>query len=415
MGGVEESEVDRRDQGRRAGRRDEPVEQPANWFGVVTIALGIFIMITIEELPIGVLTLVSDDLGTSHGALGWAVTAPGLLAGVVSIATPLLIGRRDRRQWLVIAMALMVLGCIGSVLAPSFLVLLASRIPVGLSIGIFWCLAPPVGIRLVPARQRTLATTVIFSGASGALVLGVPLGSFLGATFGWRFAFGFVGGIGLVVGVLMWLLLGSMTADSAYRLSDLGEVLRRPAVATGVIVTTIVVVSQMSAYTFASPIVQQIAGIEVRLVSLMLLIYGIAGMVGNFAIGLVSSRSAATGVIIVAAGIAGVLAAYGFVATGPIGAGVMMIAWGLFGGAVGAALQTYIFHAAPDQVEIATALNTGPFNLSIALGALIGGLVLDAAGPHRLVLFAAAGLLLGAVVMVIGARRVAQDGPIRVG
>lgn len=414
MGGVDEPEVEQQAAGRPAPGSDE-VEQPANWFGVVTIALGIFIMITIEELPIGVLTLVSDDLGTSHGALGWAVTAPGLLAGVVSIATPLLIGRRDRRHWLALAMALMVLSCVGSVLAPNFVVLLLSRIPVGLSIGIFWCLAPPVGIRLVPARQRTLATTVIFSGASGALVLGVPLSSFLGATFGWRFAFGFVGGIGLVVGVLMWLLLGRMTADSAYRLSDLGRVLRRPAVATGVIVTTIVVVAQMSAYTFASPIVQGIAGIDVSRVSLMLLIYGIAGMVGNFAVGLVSSRSAAAGVILVATGLAVVLAAYGFVAAGPVTAGVMMVAWGLFGGAVGAASQTYIFHAAPDQVEIATALNTGPFNLSIALGALSGGLVLDAAGPHRLVLFAAVGLLVGAAVMAVGSRRAATHGPVRVG
>lgn len=414
MSRAEEPEADQRQPDQRTRRRDDPVEQPANWFGVVTIALAIFIMITIEELPIGVLTLVSDDFGTSHGALGWAVTAPGLLAGVVSIVTPLLIGRQDRRQWLVVAMALMVLGCLGSVLAPNFWVLLASRIPVGVSIGIFWCLAPPVGIRLVPARQRTLATSVIFSGASGALVLGVPLSSFLGATFGWRVAFAVVGLTGLVIGVLIWLLVGSMTAESAYRLDDLAEVLRRPAVTIGVVVTTIVVTFQMSAYTFASPILQGIAHIDVTRVSLMLLIYGIAGMVGNFAIGLVSSRSAVAGVILVAAGIAVVLALYGFVATGPVSAAVTMVAWGLFGGANGAAVQTYIFHAAPDQTEIATALNTGAFNASIALGALVGGLVLDATGPYRLVLFAAAGLAIGAIVMALGSRRGGVTGPVRV-
>lgn len=413
MSRAEEPEIDQSESGQRT-RQNDLVEEPANWLGVITIALGIFIMITIEELPIGVLTLVSDDLGTSHGALGWAVTAPGILAGAVSLATPLLIGRRDRRLVLVLALALMVVGSVGSMLAPNFALLLVSRVPVGFSIGIFWSLAPPVGIRLVPAHRRTLATTVIFSGSSGALVLGVPLSSFLGATFGWRAAFGFVGAIGLVVAVLMWVLLGSMTVDSRYTAADLLAVLRRPAVATGVTVTGIVVISQLSAYTFASPILQQVAGIGVHLVSAMLLIYGIAGMVGNFAIGLISSRSAAIGVITVAGGLAVVLTAYGFVATGPVSAAVMMVAWGLFGGAVGAAVQTYIFHSAPDQVEIATALNNGAFNLSIALGALVGGLVLDAVGPHRLVLFAAAGLLLGAVVMAVGSRRVGWAGPVRV-
>lgn len=255
--------------------------QQANWLGVISIALGIFIMITIEELPIGVLTLVSDELDTSHGAMGWAVTLPGLLAGVVSIVTPMVIGRTDRRLLLMAAMGLMALGSLGSTVAPSFAVLLASRIPVGVAIGLFWCLAPPVGIRLVPARQRALATSVIFAGASGALVLGVPLGSFLGVTFGWRTSFAVVGAAGLAIGVIMWLLLSPMTVDEPTRLADLVSTLRRPAVATGVVVTIVVVTTQMSAYTFASPLLQQIAGIEVGMVSAMLLTYGIAGMVGN--------------------------------------------------------------------------------------------------------------------------------------
>lgn len=382
--------------------------ETTNWLGVVTIALGIFIMITIEELPIGVLTLVSDDLATSQGAMGWAVTLPGLLAGLVSVITPMVIGRTDRRLLLIAAMALMALGCLGSLLAPTFGVLLLSRIPVGLAIGLFWCLAPPVGIRLVPSRRRALATSVIFSGASGALVLGVPLGSFLGSTFGWRISFAVVGAIGLLVGLLMWLLLDRMTVDEPTRFADLVSTVRRPAVATGVVVTTLVVTAQMGSYTFASPILQQVAGVAVLQVSGMLLAYGVAGMVGNFAVGLVSSRAPAVGVILVAIGLTVVLSVYGLLADDSVSTALMMVAWGLFGGACGTALQTWIFHAAPDRTEVATALNNGSFNVSIAVGALLGGLVLDAVGPDRLLLVSAAGLAVGAIVMSVGSRLAAR-------
>src|SRR5699024_7575026 len=113
---------------------------PTPWVAIGALALAIFVMITIEELPIGVLTLVSDDLGISSGVAGLTVTIPGVLAGVVAVLTPTLIGRLDRRLALVLALLLVFVSAAASALAPNLAVLLASRLFAGFAIGIFWAL-----------------------------------------------------------------------------------------------------------------------------------------------------------------------------------------------------------------------------------------------------------------------------------
>lgn len=113
--------------------------------------------------------------------------------------------------------------------------------------------------------------------------------------------------------------------------------------------------------------------------------------------------------MLVAGGLSVVLFGFGLLVSGTLASVLVMIAWGLFGGACGTALQTWIFHAAPDRAEVATALNNGGFNLSIASGALVGGLVLDATGAHRLLMFSAVGLAVGAVVMLVGSGLAGRD------
>src|SRR5699024_7684799 len=149
--------------GVRAGRRPEgTVDSARRWGAVVALAIGIFVLITIEELPIGVLSVMAPDLGVSEGVAGLAVTVPGILAGVVALCTPVLVRVLDRRLVLVLALAAVVVSCALSVLAPTFAVLLLARLFAGIAIGLYWAVMAIVALGQVPAEHAARALTIAF-------------------------------------------------------------------------------------------------------------------------------------------------------------------------------------------------------------------------------------------------------------
>lgn len=352
----------------------------------MALALGIFVLITIEELPIGVLSVMAPDLGVSEGVAGLAVTVPGVLAGVVALCTPVLVRSLDRRLVLVLALAAVVLSCALSVVAPTFAVLLLARLFAGIAIGLYWAVMAIVALGQVPARHAARALTLAFSGAGGALVLGVPVAAWIGAHVGWRMAFAVVGIVAAVVAVLLVVLVEPVR--SPVRVT--GAMMRRAAGTRGVRyafgLIALVVVGQFITYSYISPVLIERAGVELGDIGLMLLVYGVAGLVGNFAVGPLVRRSPPTGVLVVVLGTGLGLLAVLTVMDDPRRALVVMTVWGLCVGGISVVMQAFIGSEASDVLEEATALNSAGFNTAIALGALFGGLILDAAGQTPMIL-----------------------------
>ncbi|MFF5206600.1 MFS transporter [Streptosporangium sp. NPDC000396] len=347
------------------------------WLGVVAVAVGTFSVVTVEQLPVGLLTAVGGSLKVSEGTAGLMVTAPGLVASATAPILPVVIGRLDRRIVLLGLISLMVLANLMSALAPAFSVLLTARFLVGISIGGFWALAAGIAVRMVPEQYVPRATALTFGGATAANVLGVPAGTLIGDLTDWRVAFAAVGGLGLVVVIALFLLLPKMPATSPVRLRTLAEQWRNPAVRVGIISTFLLVSGHFTAFTFVSPILQNIAGIDAGLIGPLLLAFGVAGIVGNFIVGSMAGRNLRGAVITISVLLATILALFPVIGGNEISGTGLLILWGLAFGGVPVSVQTWILKAAPGAAEAATALNTSIFNLAIALGALFGGIVAD--------------------------------------
>ena len=372
----------------------------SSWAAVVALAVGIFVLITIEELPIGVLTLMAADLGVSTGVAGLAVTLPGLLAGVVGLLTPVMVGWLDRRLVLVIALASVVISCGLSVVSPTIGLLLASRVFTGFAIGLYWAVLPVVALRQVPARHASRALTVAFSGVGGALVLGVPLAAWIGAQIGWRASFAAVGGLAALVLVAILLLVRPVHAEQAVTLAQMRQALGTRGIRYGITLTLVIVTAQFVSYSYVSPILQTVAGVPVGQVSVMLLVYGIAGLIGNFAVGPLLRRSPGAAVLLIAAGVTVSVAAMLLVVRSPLLAAVVMPVWGLFAGAVSVAIQAFVTREAAQHEEAGTAANSAAFAVAIATGAAIGGQVIDAFGVHALMGASLVMLVVGLAVAV---------------
>lgn len=357
---------------------------------VAAVTLGIFTVMTAELLPVGLLTPVGRDLDVSAGTAGLMVTVPGLVAAVSAPLLTVAAGRADRRLVLAGLMALVVAAHAASALAGHFAVVLAARVLLGVSIGGFWAFAGGLALRLVPEREVPRATAVIFGGVSAASVLGVPAGTLTGELGGWRVAFALVGALALAVLAALVLLLPRLPAERRLRPADLVRLPREsPAVRAGLALTVLLVTGHFLAYTFVRPVLQERYGVGDGLVGVLLLGYGAAGLAGNFLAGAAAARNPRRTVLTVAAGLAAALAApvllpalpdpAGPAAGGGAVPGVLLLAgWGLAYGGVSVGLQSWFLAAAPHAAEAATSLYVAAFCLSIAAGAALGGVLVDA-------------------------------------
>ncbi|MFG3224546.1 MFS transporter [Kitasatospora sp. NPDC048194] len=370
---------------------------------VIAVALTTFTVVSSEMMPVGLLTPMAKTFSVSDGITGLSLSVTGIVAAVVSPFVPALIGLRDRKWVLVAFMGLLSLGNALTAFAPSFPVLAAARILLGVSMGVVWGLAAGLGPRLADGPRVALATTLIFSGVSIASVLGVPLGTYLAAHLGWRAAFWALGLLGTAAAAALAVALPALPVRRRSSADGIVDALRNRGVAIGLAVTALVVLGHFTGYTYVRPVLELDAGMSAGAVAVALLAYGLAGVAGNFTIGPLAGRRTGAAVSVALAGIALATALLPFAAVSTRTVLLALVLWGFSYGGVSVSTQSWVRKAAPERVEASAALWAGVFNASIAVGALAGGLVIDGAGS-RAVLFSASLVTLIALVIALGSR-----------
>lgn len=375
-----------------------PAKKPTPWLGIVALAIGIFSCITLEQLPIGVLSLVSEHYAAAESTVGFGVTLTGVIAAVTSLLTPLAIGRTDRRLIVTLALALATVSAVGSAMSPSIEWWLASRVVAGLAIGVIFAVIPIVISGFSTPATLARNTTLVFAGVGSAVVLGIPFVTWLGATLDWHWSFVVVGGLTAAMAVLVAIFVPGTTTDERVRLGDMARALRDPAVIFGLTVTTTLITGQYIAYSYVSPLLQQLAGISVADVAGLLLVFGVVALCSNFGVGPVMKRSPAGVLFVIALLLTLSVLGLSLLVSSFVSALFVMAFWGFAEGGVSVAVQNWQLTApAPIDREPALALNAAAFNLSIALGAWFGGLAYTAGGVHSVLGWAlvplAAGLL----------------------
>ncbi|MEU0852929.1 MFS transporter [Streptomyces flaveolus] len=364
---------------------------------MAAVAAGTFTVVTSEMLPVGLLTPIGDSLEVSEGTAGLTLTVTGLVGAFSAPLITAAVGRIDRR---VILWALMVLVGAANVLvawSPHFAVMMVARVLVGIGMGGVWALAGGLAVRLVAARSTGPATSMIFSGIAVASVAGVPAGAYIGERAGWREAFYAVGGLALLVAAAMAVLLPPLPAQEV----ALGGVLRlfgNARVATGLAVVALLVTGHFAAYTYVRPVLEEVSDVGASMIGTLLLVYGLAGVAGNFAVGARVGRSVRGTLLLISGTLAASVLLVPLLGLSVTGAAFLLVTWGLAYGGVSVSTQTWLSLAAPRTREGVTSLFVGVFNGAIALGAFAGGRVADSFGT-RSVLWLGGALALGSLLM----------------
>ncbi|MGE8294825.1 MAG: MFS transporter [Pseudomonas sp.] len=371
----------------------------AAWWAVISLALGAFGLVTAEFLPISLLTPMATELGTSNGTVGQTITATAVVAAFAGPLVVLGAGRLDRQKIVWGLMVVLVLSSILCACASTVTDLLIARGLLGFALGSFWAMMTALALRLVPPDKVPKAISIILMGISFATVFAAPLGAFLGDLWGWRMTFLAASGIGVVALVIQMLTLPRLPTDTAPNLASFRAALSRRAVATGLASGLLIISGHFAALTFIRPFLEEVPRLDVATVSLALLAFGVCGFVGNLAGGFIAARSPAWAVTSCAFMITIMALALALFGTQADVALVATALWGFAFGAFPVSISVWNARAAADNAESAGALLSCTFQVAIAAGAVLGGLIIDALGARAVILYAAVATLAGAALM----------------
>ncbi|KIC91305.1 MFS sugar transporter [Flavihumibacter solisilvae] len=343
------------------------------------LTISAFAIGTTEFVIVGLLPTVASDMAISIPSAGLLVS---LYAIGVAIGAPILTAltaRIPRKQLLVSLMALFIVGNGLASVAPGFATLVFARIITGFAHGVFFSIGSTIAAALVPAEKRASAISIMFAGLTVAIVTGVPLGTFIGQHFGWRATFigvSLLGVVGLVASTI--LVPANLKNDATTSLKSLQKVVSNKRLLLAFLMTALGYGGTFVAFTYLSPILEQVTGLSQSLVSVILLLYGIAIAIGNLVGGKVSNRNPLKALLWMFALQAVVLLIFTYTAHYVAAGIITLFVMGALSFANVPGLQLFVVQTAekhlPGTEDVASAFNIAAFNLGIAIGAYVGGL-----------------------------------------
>lgn len=374
------------------------------WIAVLSVALGAFVLVLSEFLPIGLLPAIAEEFDVPVGTAGLLVVATGVTGAIGAPVVTVLTSRVDRRVVLWSLSVLLVVSDVLGAVAPTFGVLLVARMLLGVAVGGFWSIGAGIASRLVRERSVIRATSYITAGVSVATVVSLPLGAFVSAVATWRTAFLIGAGLGAVALALQLALLPRIPAVQRVRFSTLGGLLAVPRARVGLLATALTFVAQFSAYTYVAPYLQQLVQVSPTTISVALLAFGVAGIVGNFVAGFTLGRSVTGTLAVTKIVLALAVFALPLLAWSLPGVLALLVVWGFVWGALPLALQTWMSRAAPDVSDGSLALFVTTIQVAISIGSVLGGLGVSAFGI-AFDFYLAGGITLAALVVLLALGR----------
>jgi predicted MFS family arabinose efflux permease len=382
-----------------------------SWLSVISVVIGAFAFVTTEFLPVGLLPQIARDLHVLNGTAGLMMTVTAIAAAIS--APTLLMGakRIDRRTILLGLSVLLVASNLLSAVTPNFGTMLVARAMLGAALGGFWTVALAASGRLVDEKDAARATAMIFAGITVATVVGVPLGTYISSLFSWRTSFVVNGVLAAVALAAQAWLLPTLPSKTAVRPADLRALLGRSNPRKSLVMVALVFAAHLAGYTYITPFLAQSAGFSLPAISTMLLGFGIAGFVANFAISTVVTRRLQTSLLAMVALMMLSMFVLPLLHASPVQVIVVLMAWGIAYGAIPLCLSIWMQMSSPDLPEAGSALFVAAVQTAIALGSFAGGVALNDIGLSSTLRLGGVLALAGLAVIAsfgIGDKRLAQ-------
>lgn len=363
---------------------------------LLAFAMTGFIAILTETLPAGLLPEIGMGLDVSQVMAGQLVSIYALGSLLAAIPLTVLTSGWRRKKVLLLAVGTFLIFNTITTLSFSYWLTMAARFMSGVAAGLAWGILAGYARRLVPAEMQGRALAIAMVGIPVALSLGTPAGAWLGSTMGWRVPFGIMAALAVILFIWTWVAVPDLPGQQADRRLPVWQVFQMPGVRPVLAVIFLWMTAHNILYTFIGPFLQ-LSGLTGN-VGLILLIFGIAALIGIWITGMLVDRHLRNLVLLSLVALAAVSVALAAGMREQIVVFLAVIVWGWSFGGASTQMQTAAADAAGNHVDVVQAMVTTAWNLAIASGGVIGGLLLNNAGavsfPWALLIFMAVALII---------------------
>ena len=347
---------------------------------VFAFSLSAFIFNTTEFVPVALLSDIALSFEMETATVGLMITVYAWMVFLGSLPLMLLTAKVERKKLLLSIFALFIVSHILSVAAWNFWVLLISRIGIALAHAIFWSITASLVIRVAPKDKKQQALGLLALGSSVAMILGLPLGRLIGQSLDWRSTFAVIGIIATLVMLLMWKLLPHLPSKNAGSLASIPVLMKRPLLVGIYLLVMIIISGHFTTYSYIEPFAIKVSQFAPEIATMMLFIFGLAGVVGSFLFGRLYAKNSRNFIAC-----AMMLVMLPQLLLFPlkhfeIAIFLLVFLWGIGITSLSIALQMRVLQLAPDATDVASAIYSGIYNVGIGAGALFGSIVIHQLG-----------------------------------
>ncbi|ASK60832.1 MFS transporter [Virgibacillus phasianinus] len=337
-----------------------------------------FVVGMVELIIGGILDLIAEDLHVSLGQAGFLITIFSL---IFAIASPILLiatAKIERKRLTLISLVIFLLGNIITVFSPSYSILFTGRVISALSGSLLIILCLTMAPSIVDPKYRGRAIGIVSMGVSASLVLGIPIGLMLGNAFNWRAPFILISLLTVLSIIAIYLYMDRVEPKPSIPIGEQLATLKDRKIFFAQSTTFLFLAGHTTLYAYLTPFVKETMGIEGSWISIIYLIFGIAavsggGFGGTLADLMGTKRTILTAIIAFGLAIFAIPYTTFFL---PLFLGVMIV-WGMMSWAISPAMQSFLIEASPETSDIQQSLNNSALHLGIAIGSLIGGVVIE--------------------------------------
>lgn len=370
-----------------------------NYWKIYILAIASFLVGTSEFVIAGILDRIASDTGVTLAAAGQLITVYSL---AYAIGTPILIAmtaKMDRRKLMLAALTLFFIGNLVTMLTTGFSMLLGARIILAVGTGVFMVVALTVAANIAQQGKQGSAIATVLLGFNLALILGVPLGRIIAGSYDWKIIFTGIGILSLIAMFVLWLTIPKSKGETPVPIREQLSLLKTPRISIALSIGFFWILGYTIIYTYISPFLLNITGMSDRMVSMGLLAFGIASLLGSQVGGYGADKwgipRTMIGGLLFHSGI--LLLITGLAQTSVFIMLPLLMLWSFFAWSTGPVQQVYLIGMAPKASGIVLSLNTSIIQLGMAGGAIIGGMVVENISLQSVGLIGAIGVALGII------------------
>ena len=351
----------------------DTVSVRTQYFRVILMGISAFVINTTEFVPVALLSDIAKDFSITTAETGWMLTLYAWVVAAMSLPLMLLTSRLERKRLLLALFVVFIASHALSVFAWSFQVLLISRVGIAFSHAIFWAITAAITLRVAPEGKRALALSILATGTSLALVLGVPIGRILGQWFGWRTTFAGIGIIAFIVFVLQAKLLPNLPSMFDGSFKKLPELLKNPLLVCLYLFCFVVFTADYAAYSYIEPFMNRVGSLSENSVTFILLLFGCAGLIGSYIFSRWSDTSTVIMMLVSTILILVSMLLMLWTVTSIWWFSIITVIWGTAMLLLMLTIQSKVIEIDINAQDMVMAMFSAVINLGIGMGALLGG------------------------------------------